>query len=639
MTVRIPRDLEFFPFGHEPLSERNHTMNKPKAASTNRSTRPPAPRPRKYSQRDGAVPGSATRETVESIVVAVILAFLFRAFVAEAFVIPTGSMAPTLMGQHKDVKCPECGFWYQAGASIEIEDAASDQRLLEMGRAPSRSVVVAATCPLCRYQQMLDLAGDANKATFSGDRILVSKFIYDFTDPKRWDVIVFKYPFNAKQNFIKRLIGLPGETILIKRGDIFIRKPGQDEFQIARKPDTKLQAILQLVDDSRYLSKSLIKVGWPTRWQPWAADNADVSGFWTSTDDGRSFDVKAVTDRDIWLRYHHIVPTSGDWQEIRELTESGGKLTAPEEYSASLITDFYAYNAFTAIDRHSLRNFNPKGGPEDLPPSIFGSPSLSPFGTLGLHWVSDLAFESEVELQSEAGELLLQLTKGGVAYVCRIDIATGAATLSISDGVSQFVAADGTSAKTVTGKTRIKGNGKHSIRYSNVDAELRLSIDGKRIDFDGPTTYAPRDDAQPVATPSEPGDLAPVGIGAHGAAFHVEHLRVLRDVYYIATNGGRIHEYPMAYSAERILRILDDPTVWEETDLFQSRGTFEYKLEADQFFPMGDNSPQSSDARMWAEHFFERDLLIGRALLIYWPHPWYRPIPYQPNVKRMRLIH
>ena len=65
-----------------------------------------------------APPSHAMRETVESIALAVILAFLFRAFVAEAFVIPTGSMAPTLMGQHKDVHCPECGYWYQAGASM-----------------------------------------------------------------------------------------------------------------------------------------------------------------------------------------------------------------------------------------------------------------------------------------------------------------------------------------------------------------------------------------------------------------------------------------------------------------------------------------------------------------------------------------
>jgi signal peptidase I len=48
------------------------------------------------------------RETIESIAVAVVLAFLFRAFVAEAFVIPTGSMAPTLQGRHMDVVCEKC---------------------------------------------------------------------------------------------------------------------------------------------------------------------------------------------------------------------------------------------------------------------------------------------------------------------------------------------------------------------------------------------------------------------------------------------------------------------------------------------------------------------------------------------------
>ncbi len=56
---------------------------------------------------------AAIRETVESVVIAFVLAFLFRTFEAEAFVIPTGSMAPTLMGRHKDLVCPKCGFPYQ----------------------------------------------------------------------------------------------------------------------------------------------------------------------------------------------------------------------------------------------------------------------------------------------------------------------------------------------------------------------------------------------------------------------------------------------------------------------------------------------------------------------------------------------
>ncbi|MCK5594776.1 signal peptidase I [bacterium] len=55
-----------------------------------------------------------------------------------------------------------------------------------------------------------------------GNHIMVNKFIYYFTKPKRGDVIVFVYPVNPKKNFIKRLIGLPMETIEIKNGSVFI---------------------------------------------------------------------------------------------------------------------------------------------------------------------------------------------------------------------------------------------------------------------------------------------------------------------------------------------------------------------------------------------------------------------------------
>ena len=151
----------------------------------------------------------SARETVESIVVAVILAFLFRGFVAEAFVIPTGSMAPTLQGRHMDVVCAECGYQYRTGASVENDDF-----------GPARGEVTHTRCPICRYTMQLDKEGDVNQRSFNGDRILVSKFAYQFREPRRWDVIVFKYPGNAKVNYIKRLVGLPGETLRIQHGDI-----------------------------------------------------------------------------------------------------------------------------------------------------------------------------------------------------------------------------------------------------------------------------------------------------------------------------------------------------------------------------------------------------------------------------------
>src|SRR5690349_6735091 len=88
--------------------------------------------------------GRGLRETIESVVVAFILAFLFRTFEAEAFVIPTGSMAPTLMGAHKDITCPECGYQYAAGASSEDAQMAE-----QMGLVGTIKLVKEACCPMC----------------------------------------------------------------------------------------------------------------------------------------------------------------------------------------------------------------------------------------------------------------------------------------------------------------------------------------------------------------------------------------------------------------------------------------------------------------------------------------------------------
>lgn len=117
---------------------------------------------------------SAAREWTESIIIAFVLAMIIRAFVVQAFKIPTGSMRTTLL---------------------------------------------------------------------EGDIILVNKFVYGakipftdlrlpvFSQPKRGDVIVFIYPENPKKDFIKRLIALPGETVEIRNGTIYINdKPLLDSL-------------------------------------------------------------------------------------------------------------------------------------------------------------------------------------------------------------------------------------------------------------------------------------------------------------------------------------------------------------------------------------------------------------------------
>lgn len=158
----------------------------------------------KVSRCQGVKKKSVVREWVESIIVALILALFIRQFIIQAFKIPTGSMRATLL---------------------------------------------------------------------EGDRILVNKFIYGakipFTDlrlpalrePKRGDVIVFIYPKDPKKDFIKRLIALPGETVEIKNGSIYINEVFNKEPLISNhyyynRPESaygKEGQAIKVLEDSYYV--------------------------------------------------------------------------------------------------------------------------------------------------------------------------------------------------------------------------------------------------------------------------------------------------------------------------------------------------------------------------------------------------
>lgn len=55
-----------------------------------------------------------------------------------------------------------------------------------------------------------------------GDRLFGNRLTYKFSDPERFDVVIFKYPVDEEENYIKRIIGLPGETVTIENAKIYI---------------------------------------------------------------------------------------------------------------------------------------------------------------------------------------------------------------------------------------------------------------------------------------------------------------------------------------------------------------------------------------------------------------------------------
>ena len=71
------------------------------------------------------------------------------------------------------------------------------------------------------------------KTIMTGDRFFGNRLAYLFDDPERFDIVVFKYPDDESQLFVKRVIGLPGETVEIKDGKVYINgseTPLDDSF-------------------------------------------------------------------------------------------------------------------------------------------------------------------------------------------------------------------------------------------------------------------------------------------------------------------------------------------------------------------------------------------------------------------------
>jgi signal peptidase I len=318
------------------------------------STEPRGFEPRRSTTLEGIV------NTIEWLLVALILALVFRAFVVEAFQIPTGSMAETLKGAHYSLRCAQCGYAYEVGGDS--------------------SPLARPQCPSCGYYQPSAAVGRVQ----NGDRIFVLKCLYPFYRPKRWDVVVFRYPVDPGQNFIKRLIALPGETVKIVDGDIYIND------QIQRKPAGVQQELWMCIYDNDY--------------QPFGAGGPVGQAGKTDSD---NHPWKQPFENETNSRWN----CSADGPTVFSLNEPAGQIHTLV-YNPSVGNDFHAVYAY---NNDPVRQSEPIC--DDLMMRFFVQPGR-PGGFVGIslekdevHYIARVEFNTMLVLEKRQDNTLMELAR------------------------------------------------------------------------------------------------------------------------------------------------------------------------------------------------------------------------------------
>lgn len=141
-----------------------------------------------------------------TVVMLAVLFFVVKPFVTEGFVQTSHSMAPTLLGSHNPGTCPHCGGEATVGSAVGLP--VPDDRL--------------GICSAC--QQTGEVRVHPRIMLTAADRFVVCKFL----PPARWDVVVVHSPPPSSALVTKRVVGLPGEEVVIRDGGIWINGTRQE---------------------------------------------------------------------------------------------------------------------------------------------------------------------------------------------------------------------------------------------------------------------------------------------------------------------------------------------------------------------------------------------------------------------------
>lgn len=507
-------------------------------------------------------------DTMQGLLVAFVVAMIFRGFVLEGFFIPTGSMAPTLRGQHVRVRGEATGYAYDADAGPLFEGGAAATE-----PAPIIDPMVTRQWPVGATE-----VGLLRAQSVSGDRVLTIKYLPWVFEPHRWDVPVFRNPpdpVGESMNYIKRLVGMPNEGLVLADGDVFtgpLGAPG-DAMRIQRKPEMVQRAVWQPVWRSDWSPVDVKRMEQALR-KPWPGPALKP----------------ATAERSRWKTDDaHAWTCSGDGETRLEF-----------DLRAWPLTDWNAYNAWRRLPEFPISDVRMRGA--------FEAASASKFSAAVELVTRGLRIEAGVRPASGGLEAFatVQPADGGAA------MASKAQSLGAAGGAGSVLALD---VWHVDQKIWVFVGGALQI-----ELPYELDMDGtspmERLQSVGiePGRYA----QDPVSTkPKAPESLAWKFVGSPLVA---RDLRVDRDLYY---------QPGMLLPGNQV--VSNGPIVMGRA--FACDPEHPAQLGPDDFLLLGDNSPASRDGRFWGRPHpilknaigFEkpfvvpREMLVGAAWCVYFP--------------------
>ena len=510
-------------------------------------------------------------DTLQSLLVAFTLALAFRGFVIEGFVIPTGSMAPQLMGNHVRYRSEATGYEYafDGSESLLVRGVRNNGDVIWRYEAvPLLDPMLSQSHPISAEPPRTILG-----ETRMGDRVLVLKYLYEFFDPERWDVVVFKNPVDPigpSQNYIKRLVGVAGEQILLADGNVFVSEPGEpvSAMRIVRKPDHVQETVWQPVYNSDYIP------GTPEA-RRLSEDIGSTGGPFTA----RNIE---VADSRVWR------------------SDGGGSL----EWSNQLVRldDFNAYNFL----RYPLR----------------GVGTRAALQLRNIQSMSDLRIAAALEVASpETFETELIIAALNHRFVFGIGAGEVSVALQSNDGANIDRATAAFSPK-----------GAFEFECIHVDQRLQLRVDGELL-VELKYEWSPIErlenayrafnlDRYIADASSQSMRAVALKWSFDASPLAMRRVRVDRDLYY---KPGRLAPLQQAAANGETI----------EGPLFATNPKEPAVLGDDHYLMLGDNSSFSRDGRYWGRphplvvstigddtpFVAHRDLLVGKAWCVYFPAP------------------